>query len=86
MDAISKAVGAYKACIYLPDDVRDNELGIEARKMLEYARLGPTLDNLKFEIATGLANRIRVATLNDEDCSLLAKALLELANVPGLRN
>lgn len=82
MDEISKAIGAYKACIDLPDDVGDSELGIEASKMLEYARLNATVDNLKFEIAKGLANRVRVATLSDKDCCLLAKALLELANAP----
>jgi hypothetical protein len=80
MDEISKVKGAYRACIDLPDDVTDAELTAEAVQMLTYARHDVTLDSLKLDIAQGLANRIRVGSLNDANCGALAQAILELAN------
>ncbi|MGO9544444.1 MAG: hypothetical protein ACLPPF_06575 [Rhodomicrobium sp.] len=83
MDEITKAIGAYRACIGdLPDDVTDDELKREAETMLHHARDGSSLMSLKGDIANGLANRIRVTSLRNDDCVRLANALLELANTP----
>ncbi|HTR14398.1 MAG TPA: hypothetical protein VMI72_14385 [Roseiarcus sp.] len=81
MDEITKAIGAYRACIDdLPDDLTEDELKREAETMLRHARDGASLVSLTGDIANGLANRIQVRTLSHDDCVRLANALLELAN------
>ena len=80
MDEIARAVGAYRACIDLPDDVTDDELRQEAGAMLGHARDGVSLMSLTQDIANGLANRLRLTTISNDDCALLASAVLELVN------
>lgn len=84
MDEIARAMGAYRACIDLPDDVTDEELRQEAEAMLSHAREGVSLLSLTQDIANGLANRLQVTTaIHNDDCARLASALLELINANG---
>jgi hypothetical protein len=78
MDEIARAMGAYRACIDLPDDVTDDELRQEAEAMLGHAREGVSLLSLTQDIADGLANRLQVTPIHHDDCARLASALLEL--------
>ncbi len=80
MDEIARALGAYRACIDLPDDVMDGELRQEAEAMLGHAREGVSLMSLTQDIANGLANRLQVIGIHNDDCARLASALLELIN------
>ncbi len=48
--------------------------------MLGHARDGVCLMSLTQDIANGLANRLRVTTISNDDCALLASAVLELVN------
>jgi hypothetical protein len=82
MDEIARAMGAYRACIDLPDDVMDGELRQEAEAMLGHAREGVSLMSLTRDIAIGLANRLRITAINHDECAQLASALLELVNAP----
>jgi hypothetical protein len=80
MDETARALGAYRACIDLPEDVTEDELRQEAIAMLGHARDGVSLMSLTQDIAIGLANRLRIAAINHDDCAQLASALLELVN------
>jgi hypothetical protein len=80
MDEIARAMGAYRACVDLPDDVTDEELRQEAEAMLGHAREGVSLLSLTQDIANGLANRLQVTPIHNDDCARLASALLELIN------
>ena len=82
MDEIARALGAYRACIDFPDDVTEDELRQEAAAMLGHAREGVSLMSLTQDIAIGLANRLRMTTINNDDCAQLASALLELVSDP----
>ena len=82
MDEIARALGAYRACIDFPDDVTEDELRQEAAAMLGHAREGVSLMSLTQGIAIGLANRLRMTTINNDDCAQLASALLELVSDP----
>jgi hypothetical protein len=82
MDEIARALGAYRACIDFPDDVTEDELRQEAAAMLGHAREGVSLMSLTQDIAIGLANRLRMTTINNDDCARLASALLELVSDP----
>ena len=83
MDEIPRAMGAYRACIDLPDDVTDEELRQEAEAMLGHAREGVSLLSLSRDIANGLANRLKVTAIHNDDCARLASALLELIKANG---
>jgi len=82
MDEIARTLGAYRACIDFPDDVTEDELRQEAAAMLGHAREGVSLMSLTQDIAIGLANRLRMTTINNDDCAQLASALLELVSDP----
>jgi hypothetical protein len=83
MDEIARAMGAYRACIDLPDDVTDDELRQEAEAMLSHAREGVSLLSLTQDIVNGLANRLHVPAIHNDDCARLASALLALINANG---
>ena len=80
MDEIARAMGAYRACVDLPEDVMDGELRQESEAMLGHAREGVSLMSLTQDIANGLANRLQVTAIHNDDCARLASALLELVN------
>jgi len=82
MDEIARALDAYRACIDFPEDVTEDELRQEAVAMLGHARDGVSLMSLTQDIAIGLANRLRIKSINHDDCAQLASALLELVKAP----
>jgi hypothetical protein len=82
MDEIARALGAYRACIDFTEDVTEHDLTQEAAAMLDHAREGVSLMSLAQDIAIGLANRLRITTINHDDCAQLASALLELVSAP----
>ena len=79
MTEISQGIGAYQVCISLPGDVTCAELESEVTLILEYARRGGPLDDLKLEIANGAANRLHATGCTDRDCEILAKAIQKLS-------
>jgi len=82
MDEIARALDAYRACIDFPEDVTEDELRQEAVAMLGLPRDGVSLMSLTQDIAIGLANRLRIKSINHDDCAQLASALLELVKAP----
>jgi hypothetical protein len=79
MLVVPQGVGAYWVCIPLPQEMTPADLESEVTLILEYARTGVPLDDLKAEIANGVANRLHAKGWTDRDCGILAKAIQKLS-------